>query len=858
VNRSNAPTTAAVAPAQAVPPFLRRANYQPLMLVVSAASAGIAWDAFAAPGIAAWWGLCLVCAGLWLAAWLRSWNGSASVLLLAAAAALGGSYHHLCWNLFPADDLASFMREEPQPVALRAIARLAPRHLPVPPPDPLRALPAEERSRMTIEVTAIRDGRQWRTAGGQATLISDGWLKGIEAGDELLIFGSAARTQPPGNPGELDFAAHNRADRIRSVVHVGHAEGIQVVQPAAAWHVNRWLDRARFASQGVLRRHIDAERTGFAAALLLNAREQLDFERMEVFFETNTIHFLAISGFHVAILAGSLFWGLRAGLLPRRAALLGVAGATVVYTLITDAPPSAVRAAVLVIAVCLSLWWGRPALSFNTLAAAALVVLALNPADLFRAGPQLSFLAVATMSWFGPLWRYWQQQDALQRLIARTRPWPIQLMRWTGRWFLRMTYMTAAVWLVTLPLIMARFHLAAPVAIVLSVALALPMASALLSGFGVLVAGWLFSPLAAVLGWICDASLWATDLLVEQANGLPYNHVWVAGPNAAWLAVFYGGLAVWSLLPPLQRWPKSAGLLGLAVIAVGAAWPHWQRAADGKLQCHFLAVGHGCGVVVELPDGRTLLYDAGRLGSPYGGARSISSFLWSRGITHLDMIILSHADVDHYNALPYLLEQISADEVYVSPLMFQKPTAGLDVLRGTIENRRLTLREVWQGRDLPAAHGCSLRVLHPPREGVPGSDNANSIVLLLEFQGRRILLTGDLEDAGLLRVISQPPVDCDVILAPHHGSIRSNPPGFANWSTPEWVAVSGGFDHGAGDALAAYERQGARVLSTARDGAVSVNVEHGRLAVEGHARQTPRKRGDGHRSGWPNKLGKPG
>ena len=72
-----------------------------------------------------------------------------------------------------------------------------------------------------------------------------------------------------------------------------------------------------------------------------------------------------------------------------------------------------------------------------------------------------------------------------------------------------------------------------------------------------------------------------------------------------------------------------------------------------------------------------------------------------------------------------------------------------------------------------------------------GRDNANSILLPVEYAGRRILLPGDLESPGIERVMADPPLDCDVLLAPHHGSEQSDPPGFAAWSSPEWVVMSG-------------------------------------------------------------------
>ena len=106
----------------------------------------------------------------------------------------------------------------------------------------------------------------------------------------------------------------------------------------------------------------------------------------------------------------------------------------------------------------------------------------------------------------------------------------------------------------------------------------------------------------------------------------------------------------WSRVRWTWQFLALASWLVIGLLAVG-----WNSPKQ-DLRCSFLAVGRGSCVVLELPDGETILYDAGSLGSPERASHTIASFLWSRRITQLDAIVLSHADVDHYNALPGLLE----------------------------------------------------------------------------------------------------------------------------------------------------------------------------------------------------------
>jgi competence protein ComEC len=240
-----------------------------------------------------------------------------------------------------------------------------------------------------------------------------------------------------------------------------------------------------------------------------------------------------------------------------------------------------------------------------------------------------------------------------------------------------------------------------------------------------------------------------------------------------------------------------------------------------ELECTFLSVDHGTSVVLRTPEGHTILYDAGQLGSPTGAARSIAGALWAEGVMRLDAVIVSHADIDHYNALPELLEQFSVDTIYVSPLMFREDAEPLNILRAAIQRSGAELRELSAGDRLNFGQSTVISVLHPPAAGVPGSDNAQSLVVVVECRGRRVLLPGDLESPGTESLLVRPEVDCDVLLAPHHGSLRSNPPGISAWCRPEWVVISGGHTSDAGGSVAgAYQATGARVFHTARDGAV--------------------------------------
>ena len=169
------------------------------------------------------------------------------------------------------------------------------------------------------------------------------------------------------------------------------------------------------------------DQSGLASAILLGAREEIDYEQTEAFMQTGTVHILSISGTHVGILAAAAFAAMRLLLVPRVWSAVFVGLLTLLYTIVTDAEPPAVRATILVLAVLAGSGLGRRAMGFNSLAAAALIVLAMNPADLFRTGVQLSFLCVAGLMRFPSRLRGTSAvPQALLELALRNRPWPVR------------------------------------------------------------------------------------------------------------------------------------------------------------------------------------------------------------------------------------------------------------------------------------------------------------------------------------------------------------------------------------------------------------------------------------------------
>lgn len=762
----------------------------------------------------------------------RGWAGNG--LILVALMALGASWHHDRWSVLDDDDLARGATEIPAPVWVRGMIT-----------DVLGFRPGENLdddgyTRASLEIHSVYDEGSggWRPVSGKVSMGIVGDRSDLRAGDCVEAAGNLALVAGPLNPGEFDHRAYLRAQGIWLKLVVDTPQGVWSHESSSenslpfSSFIPRIVGKIRAWSQEKLTEGLDPRTAPLAAALLLGRREGVDPDVNDAFARTGTTHLLAISGLHMQVLALALGGFLRLLGVPRRAAFASVGVATVAYSLLVGLMPSVVRSAAMTVTYCVAGFFDRPSRAANTLAFAALLTVGLNPAHLFDVGCQLSFLAVAAIVWgSGPLWirlkalRKLGPLDVLERKLAP--PWKSALRR-RMEVLLQGLMISVLVWLVALPLTALRFHLVSPISILLNVPL-IPITSLALLASGIslgLAAIW--GPLGRPAAWVNAVLFGWTERIVLWGASQRWGHWFVAEPSWAWVLSYYLmlGLVTVALLGP---WPGRKVFTGAFVGVVGVglmlAWfPGLSsRSRNGPPEALVLAVGHGQAVVVDTGGGHAVLYDCGKLRNPSVGRRIIAPALWSRGIRKIDAVILSHADADHYNGLPDLLDRIPIAEVLV-PEGF---AAGVEN-PGTAELLDLARSQGARVRSVVAGESWSagttrFTVRHPATGWNPtASDNARSVVLEVAHGGRQLLLTGDLDGQGLVAFTESPHNETvDVMLSPHHGGKSANPGWLYSRMAPKQVVVSQRPPPaGTRDALAVVEGMNIPVLRTWKRGAL--------------------------------------
>ena len=761
--------------------------------------------------------------------------------IAVAIAACGAAWADARYDLFRRDELAWQLGESPAPIAIRGRIEQAFRELPAG-GDPRRAAAIGPSSECVVSVEAHRVGSRWQPASGRATVIVDGRPLPLGVGDRVRILGRGLRPSAALNPGEFDFRARARANRCLSIVRVSSARGMRLLKRASPLAVSRWIEGLRARGLATLDEHLSPVRAPLASALLLGSRESLPRDEADDFLATGTVHILSISGLHVGLLSLALFKLLRLAVVPRGWALVVIAAVTGGYMLLVRAETPVLRATLLVWLSCLAAAAGRRSPAINGLAVAAIVVLALRPADVLGAGAQLSFLSTAVLVGIAAALPSRQSSDdPIDRLIERSRS-PVERLVRSAAWQCWAGFAAgAAVWIVTTPLVAARFHVVSPVGLIVNVLVAPLVALAMAWGFLCLVTSAVSDTLASICGAACDGMLACISAVVHWSARVPGGHWWVAGPPDWWVAGWYATLAaslLWFHPNALRRprtWAAVAGAwmaVGLAVDGLGAA----VAARPAGLRGVVAAMGHGCGIVFTTPTCKTLVFDAGRLGAPAAASRSLAAVLWSERTRRIDHLVISHADVDHFNAVPDLLNRFVVGEVVATEPLLASAAPAARELVAAFRERGISIRIVRAGDSFAVDPQCRVRVLHPAAgaaASIGDTDNESSLVMAVEAAGRRWLLTGDLEGRAAERFIAADPDGCDVLVAPHHGSITSLPPDLAAATQPSVVLVSGAEGRSwplVREAYAAAAR-GADILQTGRAGAIAVEADAATLSV---------------------------
>jgi len=688
------------------------------------------------------------------------------------------------------------------------------------------------------------DGHRQETTGGVRLAVS-GRTEGIGRGDVVRFLGHLKLPHNFGNPGEFDYVRWLRA---RGVEALG-----SVRSP-------RWIIRLRRAGPGILttsaraRKGINAFITASGAAnqeilkaLVTGDKSGLSVKTRSAFTRAGVAHILAISGLHVGIVAFFTysiiifflklcpFLTLRINV--KKTALLLSLLPVLAYGFMAGFSRPTERAVIMAVALIIAVTIDRGKSLYNTLAMAGLIILVMAPAALFEASFQLSFLAVFFILYISPkvlafFDRGDEEADKLQLIHGESWIW--SRLRGIGFKFkkngLGLFVVTIAASIGTWPAVVYYFSRVSTVG-VLSNLIILPVTTILVEAIFISAVFIPISATLAALGFhIAGAVAGLQFAIVRAFAGPGFSSMHLGRPSP--LEVFLMYLFIFCLFSiNKSRFYRYLAPVSMVVLISLIAYPHVVRARNPWLKVTFISVGQGDASLIEFPHGAVMLIDGGgfRGGDFDTGKGIVAPLLRYKKIKRLDYMVLSHAQQDHMGGLPYVAANFPVGAFWWNGLG-DLGTLGEALTKGGVP-RIILGRE----RKTFLIDGVKVDVL-PLVPGVAADLNDRSLVVRLTYGARSFLFTGDIEAPAEAYISTLKDIAADVLKAPHHGSSTSSTPEFLKAMSPRVVVISVGrwnrFGFPSRQSLARYEKAGARVLRTDRDGAVELATEGSGLEVK--------------------------
>jgi len=553
------------------------------------------------------------------------------------------------------------------------------------------------------------------------------------------------------------------------------------------------------------------------------------------FRRAGVAHLLSVSGLHLMFWLG-LFWGLGKllGLSERWLAILSLP-VVLAFLLLAGAGAPALRAGVISLAGILGHRLQRPVRRENLLALAACVILLFRPLELFSRGFWLSFTACGGLFFLLPVW-----EEALAGQLARMRgnaKYPGRIRAHACRAFL----VSLAAQAGTAPLC-ARFFggvtLLAPFANLILV----PLGSACTQlGLLAALAGLVFFPAARVLNAGNQVLLELFQRIIgffaEFGGYIRVSLSWPAvGGCYALTAVFTWGL----IKNPINRRRRIPLfyllLIILSLVLAGLGWGLVQQ-FDPAIEMVLFDVGQGDAIFFAVPGGYFMMVDGG---TAEGYRQGVRPYLQEHGIDRLDLLVLTHPHDDHLGGVVKMLEEGQVQVAHILDRGYPHTTRNYSRFLEIIDERELPYTRVTRGTSFRLGEMRGI-VLHPPASHLSGTGsdvNNNSLVLLLDYKGTRVLLTGDIEEEAEEELLAAYGhlLRANILKVAHHGGATGTSWELLTATRPELAVISVGkdnrFGHPAPIVLENLERAGAAVRRTDTGGRLELSIRRGRIALK--------------------------
>lgn len=538
-------------------------------------------------------------------------------------------------------------------------------------------------------------------------------------------------------------------------------------------------------------------------ALLLGDRSGLSDETYESFQEAGIAHLVALSGLHVSCVAMFIEVLLMMFLIPAKPRGVITMAVIFLYTIMTGASASLMRAAMMYALLVAGRFTGHPSDLLTRLSCAFLIQLAINPLTIQDTGMQLSYLSVLSLALM-------HKPICALFPLAKTNPDDGESVLFIiySR-FVNAVSASCAIQMGTLPAMASLFH-SVPVLSVPVNLIVVPLGLiSVYIGASSLVVSFASMPAAVFLGKIADGVWTAILFLTDWISGLSFAMI-NARAWSVWIILAY--ILLMALASPYITEKRGLSSCLTAVsAALAVAVLVWPRPVHEGLELVFLDAGYADSCAI-LADNNTYVYDCGK------DNEITADYLTSRG-SDVKGIFISHPDIDHAGGIREILKRYPDAEIYVSEC-WNRMDVG-ELVSDAIS--KSTIHYLSAGDAVSLSDGITAHVVWPEKGFEPKEDNDGSLVIHIVYNEASALLTGDITG----RVDKYIDVDADILKVAHHGSKMATSEALLCAVTPRISVISvssNGHGHPTEEVLMRLSEMNSEVYRTDECGAITIGM----------------------------------
>ncbi len=692
-----------------------------------------------------------------------------SNIFLIFSITVGGVLHYtVTANVFPENHITNFFNSNKREIIKVSVC----------------GFPHQKKnSRLEVEVevdTIVVDSTCFRTCGRALLKIRDLNVR-PEFGDRIQIYAKLHEPAGERNPGEFDYKKYLAAHGIYGIINISKKTDLISLNSGQKNSIGRIFFLVKNKLNNVINQLYFSQQRALMKGLLLGERGEISENVKESFIKSGVIHALAISGLHVGyiiIIFFAIFGILR---IPNRTTIVLVLLSLLFYNLLIGFKPPIFRASLMATIFLCGRLLQRPVDILNIISAAALLILIINPMELFQASFQLSFAAILSIVYV---------YQKLKNLFEKTRIFSKLTQYKIGEYIVTLFFVSLAAQLGTLPITAFYFNRISAISILANL-LVIPIVGLVIAyGFVSLMFSFISIQVAGLFANTNSLCLQALIFLTEKASSFQFSSYEISSVGFVFVILYYFGLLILLNLdkPKIRK-------IAIVTILIAVNIVIWKPIFQSNkwMQVTFFDVGQGDAALVTFPDGKNLLIDAGpNLVGFDAGKYFLVPYFKRNGIDRINTVILSHADNDHIGGMPSIFRNVKVDQLFDTGLYHSSQVCS--TYKFLIDSLQMNYQIVNQADRLENFENCGIYLLHPSKEFLKkfNSDLNNSSVIVKIVYGKiNFLFTGDIEkEAEEVLVNYGNLLKADVLKIPHHGSKTSSTLQLLKLVQPKYAVIS--------------------------------------------------------------------